>query len=283
VFSDPPPSDGDLSHFYSPSGDWGAPRARLAEDAEDAPARRYGRERWRQLFDIIDKELSAAGSRQDASVLDFGCGSGDLLDLLQDDGWTTWGIEPAVDDAFRRHRRLTSIPDEPGFDLIIANHVLEHVTDPIGLLRQFARASRPGRFLLLGVPRFDTLPVHRDYKYVINGRAHVTAYTWACMQGLLARTGWSPVGPPPAGASADSRKASGRMRVLARRVEGTLPLPDSPAAEARTAMRAYQHGLSHRSALERLGLFRVAARRVAREYRRAREARRSERRNAAAS
>ena len=118
-----------------------------------------------------------------ARVLDFGCADGKLLDALQDCGWETWGIESAVDTAFARHRRLDAIPKAPTFDLIVANHVFEHVTDPLGLLREFAGACRVGGYLHVGVPRFDTLPIHRDYKYVINGRAHVTAYTWPCLQG----------------------------------------------------------------------------------------------------
>jgi len=157
---------------------------------------------------------------------------------------------------------LTAIPDTPTFDLIVAHHVFEHVTDPLGLLRQLARACPVGGFLHIGVPRLDTLPDHRDYKYVINGRAHVTAYTWPCLQGLLARAGWQPVAPPPDRVSKGrGRQTSARLRVLARRVDAQVdPLP-SPGRAARLAISRYHADVEGRPLFERLGLYRLAARR----------------------
>src|SRR2546421_5360613 len=67
-----------------------------------------------------------------------------------------WGIEPAVDRAFQRHRRLDAVPAAPAFDLVLAILVLEHVANPLQLLRQFAGACRVGGHLLISVPRFDT-------------------------------------------------------------------------------------------------------------------------------
>ena len=186
-----------------------------------------------------------------------------MLDALQESGWDTAGIETAVESAFPRHRRLDAVPDTPAFDLIVANHVLEHVTDPLGLLRRFSGATRIGGFLLIGVPRFDTLPIHRDYKYVINGRAHVTAYTWPCLQGLLARAGWKSLAPPPDRVSKGrSGHTYARLRVIAQRVEEYVEPARSPAAAARRAVRRYYADVEGRSVFERLGWYRLAARGV---------------------
>jgi hypothetical protein len=137
------------------------------------------------------------------------------------------------------------------------------VTDPLGLLRGLARACRVGGYLHVGVPRFDTLPIHRDFKYVINGRAHVTAYTWPCVEGLLARSGWKPVAPPADRLSkGQGRQTYARLRVLARRVNEPVATPPSPAHAARTAIRRYHAHIRGRSLFERLGLYRLAARRV---------------------
>ena len=196
VFSNPQPSAEELEHLYSPEGAWRPRRHGESGNGADVLPNATGRT-WSRMFDPIRSELSVTAPPPGAAVLDFGCGSGALLDALQDYGWDTWGIETADDYAFQRHRRLVAVPGEPTFDLIIANHVLEHVTDPLGLLRDLARACRRGGYMLVSVPRLDTLPTHRDYKYIINGRAHITAYTWACLRGLLARAGWMPVAPPP--------------------------------------------------------------------------------------
>lgn len=47
--------------------------------------------------------------------------------------------------------RLAGIPNE-SFDFLIANHVLEHLTDPLGALREWHRVLVPGGRLLLTLP-----------------------------------------------------------------------------------------------------------------------------------
>jgi len=260
VFSNPQPTTEELSRFYSPTGEWVSRQAGKSARATAPVDEPRGRS-WSRAFEPIREKLSVTSPPPGARVLDFGCGNGKLLDALQECGWQTFGVETAVDAAFPRHLRLDSVPDTPVFDLIVASHVFEHVTDPLGLLRQFARACRVGGYLLVGVPRFDTLPIHRDYKYVINGHAHVTAYTWPCLQGLLARAGWKPVAPPPDRLSkGQGRHTYARLRVLARRVEEHVEPTPSPADAARTAIRRYHTEVQGRPLLERLGLYRLAAR-----------------------
>jgi SAM-dependent methyltransferase len=259
VFTNPQPTPDDLRRFYKPDGEWRTPRAAEASDA-DRPASRS----WSRPFAPMSPGLPVTAPPAGARVLDFGCGTGRLLDELQACGWETSGIDPAIDRAFGRHRRLDAVPDAPTFDLIVANHVLEHVANPLQLLRAFARAARDGGYLYVGVPRFDTLPAHRDYKYVINGRAHVVAFTWPCLHGLLARSGWAAVAPPPdVVAKGGGRTTRARLQVVARRTAGERPLPDSPADAARDALRQYHAGVPGRPLLERAGFYRLAARRIA--------------------
>ena len=260
VFSNPQPTPEQLKRFYSPTGEWGSRRVGSTGNAGEPRNDPRGRS-WSRAFEPIREQLSVTTPPAGAKVLDFGCGNGAFLDLLQECGWETFGVETSVDAAFQRHHRLDAVPDTPVFDLIVANHVFEHTTDPLGLLRQFARACRIGGYVLVGVPRFDTLPIHRDYQYVINGRAHVTAYTWPCLQGLLARAGWKPVAPPPDRISKGrGRHTYARLRVFARRVEEHVEPAPSPADAARSAIRRYHAGIEGRPLLERLGLYRLAAR-----------------------
>lgn len=260
IFSNPQPTAEELSHFYSPNGEWGSPRASGTEPSMSPVGASRGRS-WSRVFEPVRDVVTTP--TPGARALDFGCGDGTLLDALQEAGWDTTGIEPAVDTAFPRHHRLAAIPDTPAFDLIVVNHVLEHVANPLGLLRQCARAGRVGGYLLVGVPRFDTLPIHRDYKYVINGRAHVTAYTWPCLQGLLARAGWRSLAPPPDRISKGrGGRTSARMRVMAQRTEDVVETPPAPAASARRAIRGYYADAQDRSILERMGWLRLAARGV---------------------
>jgi SAM-dependent methyltransferase len=260
VFSNPLPAAEKLAEFYSPSGEWAAER----QDDEEAHGPSAGRVggTWTQMFEPIRSEVNVAAPPPGARVLDFGCGEGKLLDLMQNCGWQTFGIEPALDRAFRRHQRLLEIPEAPTFDVIVTIQVLEHVPNPLHLLRQLAGACRVGGHLLVGVPRFDTLPKHRDYRYVLNGRAHITAYTWACLRTLLARAGWEPVGLPPLeiGKGGGGRRTTSRLRVLARRVDRPVNGADAPGEDARAAVRGYYAGGDSRPLTARMGLLRLAAR-----------------------
>jgi SAM-dependent methyltransferase len=267
VFANPQPSPEDQERFYSPAGEWGRRRAGTAsgpvriEGFDEPRLKDHGS--LRRLFESAGASLPLTTPPPGARVLDFGCGYGRLLDSLQDCGWHTFGIEPAFDAAFRRHERLQAIPPGPTFDLLIANHVLEHLSNPLRLLEQLARAARAGGHLLVGVPRLDTLPIHRDYKYVINGRTHITAYTWDCLRELLRRTGWVPLAPPPDRVSkGGGRMTSSRLRVLSRRADTAAePVPE-PARAAREAIRQFHAADPTRSFLERYEWLRLAARRM---------------------
>jgi SAM-dependent methyltransferase len=221
-----------------------------------------------RLFDAMRDRLDVSAPPAGASVLDFGCGEGTMLDALQDCGWQTWGIETASDRAFARHRGLHAIPDAPTFDLVLALHVLEHVPSPLELLRQLAAACRIGGHLLVAVPRLDTLAAHRDYRYVLNGRAHIMAYTGRCLGALLARSGWEIVGAP-------LEHMTRRMRVLARRVDAAVEHRRVGIDAARAAIAAYYAQEDARPLAVRVGLIRLAARRADAERRRAKAARKA--------
>jgi len=237
VFVNPAPSAAELSAMYAPTGEWA--EGRLQDAAPAGPPKPGGSGSWPRLFDPIRGELDVTRPPAGAKVLDFGCGTGKFLDVLGACGWETYGIEPALDDAFSRHRRLFEIPSTPTFDLVIVHHVLEHVLNPLGLLQQLAASARLGALALVAGPRLDTLPVHQDYRYVIS-RVHVTSYTSTCMIGLLARAGWQAVAPPADEVTiAGGRKTAARMRLLAKRVDRQPPLPARPLDAAREALRGY--------------------------------------------
>jgi SAM-dependent methyltransferase len=260
VFVNPFPTEAQLAQLYGPHGEWAG--ARLDEALAPEPDLGAGRGTWPRIFDSIRDRFDVTRPPAGARVLDFGCGRGKFLDVLKPCGWVTFGIEPAMEVAFARHHRLEVIPSEPIFDLVIANHVLEHVTDPLTLLRQLAAATRPGGHLLVGVPRLDTLPIHRDRSYVISW-IHVTAYTSTCLLGLLQRAGWQAVEAPrdEIGLSR-GRRTSSRLRILARRVDAILPGPSRPLDDARVALREYSRRSASRSLAERIGGARLAARAI---------------------
>jgi len=272
VFSNPQPTAAELEEFYSVSGSWAVDRQHLDNHDDHA---QLGRS-WTRLFEAMRDRVDVAAPPPGASVLDFGCGEGTMLDALQSCGWQTSGIETASDRAFARHRRLEVIPDAPTFDLVLALHVLEHVPSPLQLLRQLAAACRIGGHILVAVPRLDTLPAHRDYRYVLNGRAHIMAYTGRCLEALLVRSGWEIVASPlDVARGKPPGQITRRIRVLARRTDTPAGHAHVGAEVARAAIAGYYAQEDVRPLAARLGLIRLAARRADAGRRRAKAARKA--------
>ena len=96
-------------------------------------------------------------------VLDVGCGSGIFLELARQSGCETCGLElnPAAAEKARArgHRVFSRLLHElkpgevgEGFELITLFQVLEHVPEPVTLLRQAATLLRPGGYISVAVP-----------------------------------------------------------------------------------------------------------------------------------
>ncbi len=98
-------------------------------------------------------------------LLDVGSGDGAYMFRVRRHGWRVVGVE--VNEAAAASARraglevilgdLASAELAPGsFDVVRAWHVLEHVADPVGLLKVMARLVRPDGVVILGVPDFGS-------------------------------------------------------------------------------------------------------------------------------
>lgn len=229
------------------------------KDARRPPAGFSGSrpERTLMVLERMQAYVQVLAPRAGVRVLDFGCGAGRrFLDALQDRGWRTYGLEPSVKKAFLRHEELVELPTTETFDLIVVNHVLEHVSDPLRILKDLARCMNQDAFLYIGVPRLDTLSEHGDLKYCINSRMHLVAFTTDCLVVLLAKAGLELVAvleiPELDAVETEGRRL--RLRVLAKKV----PHPASPTTRPlRSALRALA-GYRDRHAPRRSWFERVA-------------------------
>lgn len=279
VFANPLPTAAELqSHYSAEEGTYAAARKRIATkqaaSANPAPVR----DERELLFAALAPYMPGSGRGTSRRALDFGCGDGKYLDWLQEAGWDTCGIELSTDRAFARHRRLEAIPADGSFDFAMLHHVLEHVTRPLDLLRQIAGALRPGGLLFVSVPRLDTLAEHGDFKYCVDGRNHVVAFTAACLQGLLIRAGYGAV--MTLDGDLDEALTAGqplRLRLVATRVDGETVVTGTAFRSAMEALGGYWrardgiHGVWRRAVPVRIraAMMDRAIERRARERRRA--------------
>ena len=118
---------------------------------------------WRRRAECAYLDVAVPGGR----VLDVGCGMGDLLDRLRRRGWAVEGtdVDAAALEYARAKHGLTvhlgdlddlRIPAE-SFDAITMSHVIEHVYEPVSLLRECLRVLKPGGRLVSVTPNLDGL------------------------------------------------------------------------------------------------------------------------------
>jgi 2-polyprenyl-3-methyl-5-hydroxy-6-metoxy-1,4-benzoquinol methylase len=100
-------------------------------------------------------------------LLEIGCAMGTLLNEIRKLEWEVVGVEPEewTCELARNKYKLDVINStfqeanlqESSFDVVLLLHVIEHIPNPNKGLSQIARLVRPGGFLVLETPRFDTL------------------------------------------------------------------------------------------------------------------------------
>lgn len=126
---------------------------------------------------IIGRALATHGLS--GRLVDVGCGTGLLQRYLETLGWAeTVGIEPSGDPTGREKLGL-QIFNEPvdsflgrpgragGFDVAVANHVIEHCYAPGALVRQLRDLLRPGGHVLIATPNIRGLSMR--WKTLLSG------------------------------------------------------------------------------------------------------------------
>jgi 2-polyprenyl-3-methyl-5-hydroxy-6-metoxy-1,4-benzoquinol methylase len=93
-------------------------------------------------------------------ALDVGCAAGFFLKVMSDRGWQVAGVELSPEIARHAHEVygldaihtgvLETAPFDPAsFDLVTCWDVVEHVPDPVGLLRKVSSLLKPGGHVII--------------------------------------------------------------------------------------------------------------------------------------
>lgn len=192
VYQDPMLDDDDLRRLYTDEY-----RPLLTDEADVAREMRRGRPVSEQLAEWVEPSIGRK------TVLDVGCGSGTYLLPFKERGWEVFGIDPVPQWTEFARRQLDGTPETivtghygpgafPGrrFSLIIFSHTVEHLPDPIPLLRVMRDHLEEDGVLFVATPNLLNPPARERLFEGFLAGAHVRLYSPASLTTVLARAGF---------------------------------------------------------------------------------------------
>ena len=141
-------------------------------------------------------------------LLDVGCANGAYLARMRELGWEVEGLE--VDPAAAEVARGRGIPVHGGpmtpdafprerFDAVTLSHVIEHLHDPVAVLRSCAGVLRPGGGIWIAAPNLQAIgrKVFGPSWAGLDPPRHLVLFTRSSLRSALARAGFVEIDEPP--------------------------------------------------------------------------------------
>lgn len=170
-------------------------------------------------------------------VLDFGGRSGALMTKLAENDWRCAVVDyetttlPGIE---RLGNTLQDVPSARDFDVIVASHVLEHVADPIGVLRDLTRLLAPNGILFVETP----LEIVGRVPELPDLVTHINFFTEATLAAAFQRVGLEPISHAHEPSTFETGRIGIGTRVIGRRARSTAVPSDRGAAEQVRALIA---------------------------------------------
>jgi hypothetical protein len=199
------PDAGFLTEIYEHwviEDDWLAPAAKPVPPD-------YSNYMATEIMHLLAEQRRVVGTERRISVLDFGMGWSNWLQLARGFGATVFGSElsqPKIE-----HAKSIGIPVltmgeilQRKFDVIAAEQVLEHVTDPASILDALVAALADTGFIKISVPdgrhvksvlkswRWEDTPARREALMPILPLEHINCFTRPALDAFAARYSLKP-------------------------------------------------------------------------------------------
>lgn len=162
-------------------------------------------EKWEELSahfqTILDKIKKY---KSNGTLLDVGCSVGILLDVARQSGFVVKGVEfSRWASEFARQKGFDTVTGglteaaypEKNFDVIVMNHVLEHIPEPLKVMAEIRRILKDDGLLVMGVPNFGSYMARlmKEKWFSLMPDQHIWQFTHESLGNLLKRTGFEEV------------------------------------------------------------------------------------------
>jgi 2-polyprenyl-3-methyl-5-hydroxy-6-metoxy-1,4-benzoquinol methylase len=195
----PRPNSDELKAFYN------AQQYRENFDTSSMVGAGFAQHRYESLCDVLERFDVQTSSKSNRRLLDVGCGTGDFLKVAQRDGWQVTGTELSTTAAEKIASRLnipimtgeiTSLQlPEASYDLITSYHVIEHLIEPLAMLRRLYQLISNEGAVFLETPNIDSLGARlrgAEWSHIIPPE-HITYFQPRSLQFALRQAGFKRV------------------------------------------------------------------------------------------
>lgn len=106
------------------------------------------------------RRLRREGLTRSDRILDYGCGSGLLVQYLCEEGYDAVGYDPYSE----QHGDQAVLAER--YDCVIGQDVLEHAEDPLDMLASLEACCKPGGLIMLGTPNASGIDLRQGERHV---------------------------------------------------------------------------------------------------------------------
>jgi len=153
---------------------------------------------FQKIFDKIIK------FKPQGRLLDVGCSVGIFLDVARKNGFDVKGVEVSTwASEFAREKGfdvvtgglLDAAYPKKSFDVVVLNHVLEHLPKPVEILLEAKRILKDDGHLVIGVPNFGSyMAAIKKGKWAsLQPDQHIWQFTHETLLRVLLKSGFSEV------------------------------------------------------------------------------------------
>ena len=159
--------------------------------------------KWLYEYCVIDREIRSVKKylqEKNPKLLDIGCGTGWSTAIWQKNGFSVTGLEPSeartklAKEAYRINvvnRHIEDFTTEEKFDVVILRHLLEHIENPVAMLKKVSAFLKPRGFLVIVIPNINCIGryvFHENWEWILPWHLHF--YTPKTLTRLTTKMGF---------------------------------------------------------------------------------------------